>query len=133
MTTNQLDFHESFFQFRKEELIKRLDKGDDEIDISFKSLSPITWLKYDSSMNLSTFKKMHMGSGRILILRSPTDDNAYLKINQDTFFKNLLTNTTVYEKARMAVRPFQTSGSSPQKEIRPESRGYLILSTLPSL
>jgi hypothetical protein len=33
MTTNQLDFDESFFPFRKEKLIKQLDEGDDEIDI----------------------------------------------------------------------------------------------------
>ena len=105
MTTNQLDFDESFFPFRKEELIKQLDEGDDEIDILFKLSSPITWLKYDPSMNLSKFKKMHMGSGRILILRSPTDENAYLRIDQETFFKNLLVNTTVYEKAMMAVGP----------------------------
>jgi hypothetical protein len=57
MTTNQLDFDESFFPFRKEKLIKQLDEGDDEMDILFKASSPITWLKYDSSMNLSTFKR----------------------------------------------------------------------------
>ena len=51
----------------------------------------------------STLKKMRLGSGRLLILRSPTEDNAYLKIDQETFFKNLIANTTVYEKAMMAV------------------------------
>ena len=105
ITTNQLDFDENFFPYRKEELIKQLDEYDDEIDILFKASAPITWLKYDSSMNLSTFTKVQMGSGRMLILRSPTDRNAFLTIDQETFFKNLLVNTTVHEKAMMAMGP----------------------------
>ena len=106
LTSNQLDFDENFYPYRKEELIKHMDDGDNETDILFKASASITWLQYDPSMNLSTFKKMHMGSGRILILRSPTDQNAFLKIDQETFFKNLMANTTVHEKARLAVGPF---------------------------
>jgi hypothetical protein len=44
-----------------------------------------------------------MGSERHLILQSPHDPNTYIKIDQETFFKNLLTTTTEHEKARLAV------------------------------
>ncbi len=44
-----------------------------------------------------------MGSDRHLILQSPTDSNAYLKIDQETYFKNLLAATTVHEKAMLVV------------------------------
>jgi hypothetical protein len=65
-------------------------------------------LEYDPSLPLATFKKVDMGSGRQLILQSPTDSNAYLKIDQETFFKNLLATTTVHEKAMLVVGPLQT-------------------------
>jgi hypothetical protein len=99
-TSKQLDFNENFFPYRKEELIKQLDESDDKVNLLFKALAPITWLKYDPSMNLITFTKMHtsMGSGRNLILQSPTDQYTFLKIEQETFFKNLLIKTTIYDK-----------------------------------
>ncbi len=42
--TNQVVFNESFFPYRKEDLIKQLDEGDDERDILYKASSPIKWL-----------------------------------------------------------------------------------------
>ncbi len=66
-TTNQLDFDENFFPYQKGELIMQSDEGDAKVDILFKASSPMTWLKYYPSINLSTCTKMHMGSGRNLI------------------------------------------------------------------
>ena len=46
-----------------------------------------------------------MGSDRLLILQAPNDPNAFLKIDQETFFRNLLSTATIHEKARMASAP----------------------------
>ena len=37
LTSNQLEFDENFFPYRKEELISKLDEGDNEIDILYKA------------------------------------------------------------------------------------------------
>ena len=58
---------------------------------------------------------MDIGSDRHLILQSPSDPNAYLKIDQETFFKNLLATTTVHEKAMMVVGPL---GSAKQTRVK---------------
>jgi hypothetical protein len=108
LTSNQLEFDEGFFPYRKEELVAKLGDMDEEIDILYRASAPIRWLEYDPSLPLATFKKVDMGSGRQLILQSPTDSNAYLKIDQETFFKNLLATTTVHEKAMLVVGPLQT-------------------------
>jgi hypothetical protein len=42
-------------------------------------------------------------SDRRLILQPPTEPNAYLNIDQETFFANLMATTPVHEKAMMAV------------------------------
>ena len=78
LTSIQPEFDENFFPYRKEELISKLDEGDNETDIL---------------------------SERHLILQSPHDPDAYLKVDQETFFKNLLTTATEHEKARLAVGP----------------------------
>ena len=57
IVTNQVVFDESFSPYSKEELIKQLDKGDDELDILYKASSPIKWLEYDPSMSLIEFTK----------------------------------------------------------------------------
>ena len=46
-----------------------------------------------------------MGSDRHLILQSPSDPNAYLKVDQEMCYKNILATTTVHEKAMMVVGP----------------------------
>ena len=102
LTSNQLEFDEGLFPYRKEEMISRLDEGDSEIDILYKASTPIRWLTYTSDLHLATFKKVHMGSDRLLILQAPNDPAAYLKIDQETFFRNLLSTATIHEKARMA-------------------------------
>ncbi len=56
-------------------------------------------------MCLGTFKRVKMGSDRHLILQSPTEPNAYLNIEQETFFANLMATTSVHQKAMMAVEP----------------------------
>ena len=43
-----------------------------------------------------------MGSDQNLILRLPKEDNAFLKISKDAYFKNLLETTSIREKARSA-------------------------------
>ena len=81
-------------------------EGDNEIDILYKASPPIRWLNYSPELQLATFKKINMGSERHLILQSPHDPNAYRKkIDQDTFFRNLLATATEREKARLAVGP----------------------------
>ena len=72
LTTNQLEFDEGFFPYRKEELIAKLAEMDDEIDILYKASAPIRWMDYDPSLPLGTFKKVDMGSDRHLILQSPS-------------------------------------------------------------
>ena len=86
-------------------MISRLDEGDNEIDILYKASTPIRWLKYAPDLRLATFKKVNMGSDRLLILQAPIDPNAYLKIDQETCFKNLLSTATIHEKAMMAMAP----------------------------
>ena len=109
LTTNQLVFDESFFPYRKESLIKQLDEVDNEIDILFKESSPITWLTYDPKESLMKYTKVHVGSGSDIILRSPVDENAYLKIDRSEYFKNLLATTSMHEKARMiSASPCET-------------------------
>ena len=98
--SNQIVFDESVFPYRKEELIKKMDEGDEEIDILFKASSPITWLKYDPSVPLTKWTKVHMGSDKNLVLRSPTEDNTFLRISRDAYFENLLETSSVREKAR---------------------------------
>ncbi len=73
-------FDESFFLYRKEELIKQLDEGDDELDTPYKASSPIKWLEYDLCMSLIKFRKVHMGSDKILILKSNVQENEFLRI-----------------------------------------------------
>ena len=90
IVTNQVVFDESFFPYRKEDLIKQLDEGDDELDILYKASSSIKWLKYDPSMSLIKFTKVHMGSDKILILKSNVEENAFLRIGREDYFKNLL-------------------------------------------
>ena len=41
-----------------------------------------------------------MGSVQNLVLRSPTEDNTFLKISKDAYFKNLLQTSSIREKAR---------------------------------
>ena len=103
MTSNQLVFDESFFPYRKEALIQQLDEGDYEIDILYKASSPIKWLVYDPSMPLIKYTKVHMGSDQNLVLRSPTEDNTFLKIDRETYFQNLLATTNLHQKERMVV------------------------------
>ena len=45
IVSNQVVFDESFFPYRKEDLIEQLDEGDDELDILYKASSPIKWLE----------------------------------------------------------------------------------------
>jgi hypothetical protein len=53
LLSNQLVFDESFFPYRKEELVlKHKDEGDDRIDILFKASAPIDWMTYDPSVLL---------------------------------------------------------------------------------
>jgi hypothetical protein len=105
IVTNQVVFDESFFPYRKEDLIKQLDEGDDELDILYKASSPIKWLEYDPSMSLIKFTKVHMGSDKILILKSNVEENAFLRIGREDYFKNLLATTNCNEKARMVGVP----------------------------
>jgi hypothetical protein len=72
-----------------------------EIDILFKESSPITWLAYDPKESLMKHTKVHMGSGSYIILRSPVNENAYLRIDRADYFKNLLATTSMHETARM--------------------------------
>jgi hypothetical protein len=44
-------------------------------------------------MRLGAFKRVNMGLNRHLILQSPTEPNAHLKIDQETFFTKLLATT----------------------------------------
>ena len=115
LSSNQLEFDEGFFPYRKEELIAKLAEMDDEIDILYKASAPIRWIDYDPSLRLGTFKKVDMGSDRHLILQSPSDPNAYLKVDQETFFKNLLATTSVHEKALMVATPLDSASLSKVK------------------
>jgi hypothetical protein len=82
-------------------LIKQLDKGDDELDILYKASSPIKWLEYDQSMSLIKFTKKHMGSDKILLLESNVEENVFLQIGLEDYFKNLLTTTNCCDRALM--------------------------------
>jgi hypothetical protein len=55
LTSKQLHCDEDFFPYIKEELIKRLDEGDSEIDILFKAVSPIKWLVNGPSMPMTKY------------------------------------------------------------------------------
>ena len=105
LRSNQIEFDEGLFPHRKEEMISKLDEGDSEIDILYKASTPIRWLAYTPDLQLATFRKVNMGSDRHLILQAPNDPTAFLKIDQETFFKNLLSTATVHEKARTASAP----------------------------
>ncbi len=52
LTSNQLEFDENFFPFRKEEIVDMLLDVDEEINILFKASTPIRWLSYDPNMRL---------------------------------------------------------------------------------
>ena len=56
-------------------------------------------------MSLIKFTNVHMGYDKILILKSNVEDNAFLRIGREDYFKNLLATTNCYEKARMAGVP----------------------------
>ncbi len=109
IVTNQVVFDESFLPNHKEELIKQLDEleGDDELDILYKASFPIKWLEYNPSVSLIKFTKVHMGSDKILILKSNVEENEFLLIGWEDYFnlKNLLATTYCYEKARMLSVP----------------------------
>jgi hypothetical protein len=107
LTSNQLELDENFFLFRREEIVDKLLDEDEEINILFKASTPIRWLTYDPNMRLGTFKRVSMGSDRHLILQSPTEPTrtAFLSIDQETFFTNLMATTTVHQKAMMAMGP----------------------------
>jgi hypothetical protein len=47
------------------------------------------------------YTKVHMGSGSDIILRSPMNETAHLKIDRAEYFKNLLATTSMHEKSRM--------------------------------
>ena len=94
---NQAVFDESFYPYSKEELIKQLDEGGDELDILYKASSPIKWLEYDPSMSLIKFTNVHMGSDKILTLKSNVEENTFLRIGWEDYFKNLLATTNCYE------------------------------------
>ena len=83
-------YGERFFPYHKEELVKQLDEGDDELDILYKASSPIKWLEYDPSMSLIKFTKVHIGSDKILILKSNVEEIAFLLIGREDYSKNLL-------------------------------------------
>ncbi len=83
----------------------QLDEGYDELDIFYKASSPIKWLEYDPSMSLIKFTKVHMGSDKILILKSNVEKNAFLLIGRKDYFKNLLATTNCSEKAQMVRVP----------------------------
>jgi hypothetical protein len=102
-------FDKSFFPYRKEDLIKQLYEGGDELDILYKASSPIQWLEYDLSMSLIKFTKVHMGSDKILILQSNVEENAFLRIGREDYFKNLLATTNCHEKARWSASPGKCS------------------------
>ena len=102
IVTIQVVFDKSFFPYSKEDLIKQLDEGDGKLDIFYKASSPMKWLEYDQPMSLIKFTKVHMGSDKILILKSNVEENAFLRIGQEDYFKNLLATTNCHEKARMA-------------------------------
>ncbi len=105
IVTNHVVFDESFFPQRKEELIKQLDKGDGKLYILYKASSPIKGLEYYLSMSLIKFTKMHMGSDKISILKLNMEENTFLLIGREDYFKNLLATTNCYEKEQMAGVP----------------------------
>ena len=56
-------------------------------------------------MSLIKFTKVHMGSDKILILKSNVDENVFLRIGREDYFKNLLATTNCYEEALMVGVP----------------------------
>jgi hypothetical protein len=73
-----------------------------------KASSPIKWLEYDPCMSLIKFTKVHMGSDKILILKSNVEENAFLRSGREDYFQNLLATTNCYEKERMVGVPSRT-------------------------
>ncbi len=65
-----------------------------------------------SKESLMKYTKVHMGSGSGIILQSPVDENAYLKIDRAEYFKNLLATTSMHEKARMASTSARMASTS---------------------
>ena len=49
-------------------------------------------------MSLIEFTKVHMESEKILIFKSNVEENAFLRIGREDYFKNLLDTTNCYEK-----------------------------------
>jgi hypothetical protein len=49
LASNQLEFDEEFFPYRKEELIASLADTDNGIDIVYKASAPIRWMDHDPS------------------------------------------------------------------------------------
>jgi hypothetical protein len=56
-------------------------------------------------MSLIQFKKLHMGSDKILIFKSNVKENTFLLIGREEYFKNLQATTNCYEKALMVGVP----------------------------
>ena len=48
-------------------------------------------------MSLIKFTKVHMGTDKILILKSNVEENAFLRIGREDYSKNLLATTNCYE------------------------------------
>ena len=44
-----------------------------------------------------------MGSDQNLVLQSPTEENTFLEIDQNTYFQNLLATTDLHQKEQMMV------------------------------
>ena len=56
-----------------------------------------------------------------MILKSNVEENAFLRIGREYYFKNLLTTTNCYEKARMVGVPREMLQDTKVKRL-PESR-----------
>ena len=104
IVTNQAVYDERFFPYRKEELIKQLNEGDDKLDILYRASSPIKWHEYDPSMSLIKFTTVHMGSDKILILKSNVEENAFLRIG-----RKIISRTYWLPPTAMRRREWQAS------------------------
>ena len=71
-------------------------------------------------MSLIKFTKVHMGSDKILILKLNVEENAFLRIGREDYFKNLLATTNCHEKAQMVSIPRETLQDTKVKG-RPDS------------
>ncbi len=72
---------------------------------------------YDPSVPLIKWTKVHMESDKNSILRSPTQENTFMKIDWHTFFKNMLVTTSIHQKARIAVATSENIRSTKIKEL----------------